>query len=238
MRGLRAVVTALLLCASAAFAPPLAHADTEDDAKVVHCLSTAQRTALREAAEALGVAQDPDVVQWRKTNPDSFTRACEALYAAQKTPGPGWFANVLPFLTGLFGALAAFILTTWRERVTRGRAVADALGTAVTEFHDATEVFLRSWTPGRADTDVASKRHKLVDQLARVQAAHPRWPEPTNVIDRLTTGPLGEQLNVGWSANTEENKKRRAACTSELAQIRTTVLSIAIGLSRPLRGLP
>ena len=51
--------------------------------------------------------------------------------------------KALPFLTGLFGALAAYVATAWQARVTAGRADRDALGVAATEFCDAVVEYAR-----------------------------------------------------------------------------------------------
>ncbi|MBW4718170.1 hypothetical protein [Saccharothrix obliqua] len=236
MRGSRAAMAALLWCALAVLSPPAARADTEDDAKVVHCLSPTRRDALRQAAEALETRPEADLAQWRKHRPDDFERACDALYTAQKSADPGWFANLLPFLTGLFSAAAAFAFTTWQNRVSRGRVVADALSTAVTEFREAADAYLRSWTAGRSDADVVAKRHKLVDQLAKLRSQHPAWQAPGDAITRLTDGPLGDALSTGWGREQAANRKRREECAAALIAVRDDVFAIAAALTRPLRG--
>ncbi|WP_433262766.1 hypothetical protein ACQPZF_30395 [Actinosynnema sp. CS-041913] len=231
----RAGRAAILLCLTALVQPAsaiAASADADEDAKAVFCLAGAQRQPLRDAGKALDLAVPPDVTNWRRDRPAEFDRACSALYRAVKAPPPNPFADALPFLTALLGAVLAFAAATWRERVMRGRQVGDALRTAVIDFHDAARAYLDSWGANRPEAAVRTARGKLVTQLAVAHTDHPRWTKLRGLRDQLAAGPLGDRLTAGWAGPDDQ---RTAALVAALDALRDDVLLVARALGRPLR---
>ncbi len=224
-------------------------ARVERDGLRVYCLAPAQHEPLVAAAAALGLAEragdrvavggaELTPAQWRDRRPDDFLRACEALSAAQRPPGPGVLATVLPFLTGLTGALIAFGAATWRDRVTRGRALADDLRDAARAFRLAVTAYLTEWRPNQPDTDVAARREALLAQLARARAALPGRPAFTDVTTSLA-GDLGPALAAGWRTGEDwerTDRDRRARLAGELDSLHDSVFRIADGLEQPLRA--
>jgi hypothetical protein len=253
-----AIRAALTTCVAALLSVP-GTAQAQEDAPLVFCLGPAQRHALIDAAVALGRAQrDPtgkfllvmgnklDPFMWRAERPNDFASTCNALYASSRLPAagaPSAFAGVLPFLTAIFGALLAFAAATWRDRVTRGRALGDALRSDVTEFHDAAEAYLGSAAGSylgskattRSDTEVTAARRKLLSQMAVVKASRRKWTTVTALQSELTTGELGEKLTSGWSTQDEETRKRLTDLPGQLGRHKDSVLEVAIALEQPLR---
>lgn len=222
-------------------------ANIEDDALQVYCFAPAQRGNLINAAAALGMtvpnpASARDVADWRARRPEDFVRACEALSAAQRPPGTGLFATVLPFLTGLTGAVAAFVAAAWRDRVTRGHTIADDLRSAFEGFRRAAETYLDGWSASRSDVQVVERRATLLTQLARARAAHPGWTAVRQVERILTNGDLGSDMTVGWkdgSAGWEQRDNiRENDLRSLLERVQDKVLRIADALEQPFGGQP
>ncbi|WP_156757256.1 hypothetical protein [Actinokineospora pegani] len=178
------VAGGLLLCA-----PGWAVADPEDH-ELVFCLAPHQQRPLREAAVALGADRGKvaDLAAWRKSDAEAFDQACTALYEANKVPSPDTLDQLLPFLTGLFGAVTTYAATAWQTRVTAGRAERDALGREATEFHDAVVEHVTVF-----DSDgkrVEAARTALTARLLRVVGDHPSWPSAQAALEAVTTGPL------------------------------------------------
>ena len=209
---------------------PTAHADPEDH-EVVYCLAPVQAQPLRDAATALGAdrAKVTDIPAWRRTDPDAFEKACQALYEAQKQPPQDTLDKVLPFLTGLFGALAAYVATAWQARVTAGRADRDALGAAATEFHDAALDHLATYGPARDDTRLDTARTALTARLLRGVSEHPSWPAAKAALDTLTTGPLSP---AALDATTTAVPDPRPA---QVEQVQVRVHRVAAALATPGR---
>lgn len=236
MRGLRTGQLLLLLCVFPLAVPAIASADP-GDAEISFCLSAAQGPALRETAQVLGLQPEADLAVWRRNSTDDFNRACEALYAVQKPAQPSWFANVLPFLTGLVGAMLGFVAAAWWDRVNRGRVLGDALRSAVKDFHEAADQYLRQWAPNRPDTEFVTNRRRLVHQLEVVRSERRKWPKPRRLVDQLTTGQFGESVVSGWkNNNTEATVKQREDCVGALASLHGDVLRVAAALAAPLSG--
>lgn len=216
--------------------PTSAGADTEQDARVVHCLSTAHRDALGDAAAALGFDRPADPAKWRDERPAEFRRVCDALYRSAKpasapTPPTPWFNSLLPFLTGLSGALMAFTAAAWRDRVSRGRHQGDGLRTAVAEFYDAATTHLNAWAATRSPDKVLAAQGKLTTQLAAVHTDHPRWSSLPALRSSLEEGPLGHSL---ITAREEQLRDHSAQLRIELDRLRDGVLAVARALGRPL----
>jgi hypothetical protein len=238
-RSVTLVVLAAFLAVFVALLPgvtPQAHADTEDDSLLVYCLSPVQRAGLLDAAVALGFAQRDksgtdallagrplDPTSWHREHSADFLRTCKALFAAQREPEPGVFASVLPFLTGLLGALLAFIAATWRDRVARGHTLAYDLRSAFEEYRRAVETYLDSWHAGRSDTALIERRDVLLVQLARARGAHWRW----RVVREVAGDVESKQFD-------QDGQSKEDALTW-LHSVRDTVLRIADALERPIR---
>ncbi|WP_424186562.1 hypothetical protein ACOBQX_01720 [Actinokineospora sp. G85] len=181
------VAGGLLLCA-----PGWAAAEPEDH-ELVYCLAPNQERPLREAAVALGADRGKvaDLGAWRKADADAFDKACTALYEANKTPSPDTFDQLLPFLTGLFAAVATYVATAWQTKVTAGRAERDALGREATEFRDAVVEHVTVFdSDGRR---VEAARTALTARLLRVVGEHPSWPSAQAALAAVTTGPLSAE---------------------------------------------
>jgi hypothetical protein len=215
-----------------------AYAEPEDESLLVYCLSPAQRTGLSDAAVALGLAvrdnagayelpggRKLDPASWHRDHLDDFTRTCDALSAAQRAPGPGVFASVLPFLTGLVSAVLAFSAATWRDRVSRGRTLADDLRSSFEEFHQAAEQYLGGRGP-EEPKEMEERGGTLLMQLARAKAAHPRWAAVRTVESEL------EGMGLDSPAR---DRQEREKVTARLETARDTVFKIALALEQPMR---
>ncbi|TCO53517.1 hypothetical protein [Actinocrispum wychmicini] len=200
---------------------------------VTFCLAPAQRADLADAVVALEIDDRTaltDLPTWRKAHPDGFTRACTALYESAKGSGSSGFASVLPFLTGLFGAVLAFLAAAFVDLRARGRALGDNLRTAVTDFHERGDVFLRGIKVGAADSELVRARRKLVNQLADVKARHPKWHLVTTALEPLDDT-LGPAMGQGWDDNATRSRDRVRDLTESLNELRDNVLTIAAGLA-------
>jgi hypothetical protein len=237
-----------------ASASAVAGADADDDAMRVYCLAPEQRAAMSEAAVALGFAREKDgryrlssgasleLDTWREHDPADFGRTCSALMAARGLPAqvttqqpaePGVMATLLPFLTGLSGAVLAFVAAAWRDRVGRSRALADDLRVRFEEFGSAAATYLGSWTPSRSGEQVADRRGALLTQLARVRTPRRQRIRARSIEDELTTGPLGEDLTRNWAGQDHE---RTARLTERLGELRDSLFDIAHDVEHPLRA--
>jgi len=219
-----------------------AFAKTKDDA-LVFCLSPARRTGLLDAAVALGFAsrdqqgtyrlpdgRELDPMIWHRDDPGGFDRACNALFAAQRPPGPSDFATVLPFLTGLTGAIVAFIASISVAKIARSRGLADDLRSAFEGFRLASEARLHSWSQGTSTVQaVLGRKGTLLTQLARVRAARRRWTVPSAVQAELTGGKLD---GVGAAGQSKQDVIDR------LDKAQDTVFRIAHALEQPIRPHP
>ncbi|WP_143218986.1 hypothetical protein [Actinokineospora bangkokensis] len=166
-----------------------------EDAELVYCLSPAQAQPLRDAAVALGAdrAKVTDLAAWRRSDTEAFDKACTALFEAQKSPPKDALDNLLPFLTGLFGAVATYVATAWQARVTAGRADRDALVQAATAFHTAAREYLGAYAGTRDDKDLNTAHAALSARLLRVVSDHPRWPAARRAHTAITSGALSPQ---------------------------------------------
>lgn len=232
----------LLLCGTGT----PASADTVEDARLVFCLSRPQREGLADAAVALGLVRpggaagrmvvegtELDAPDWRVRRPADFDRACRALHDSLRPPGPSLFSTVFPLLTAVVGAIIGFGATSWRDRVTRGRALADDLRTAMRRFERATTAYITSWIATRSAEPVLDRRGELLAQLARAKAAHRPWTELGALEQRLADGPLGTGLTTGWTGR--DDGLRRKRLTAELALVRDSAYRVAHALEQPTR---
>lgn len=231
----------LVLCGSGT----PAGADTGADTRLVFCLSRPQRAALVDAATALGLATpgqgdrlvvggtELDAATWRAQRPAEFDRACQALFDGVRPAGPSLFATVFPLITALLGAVIGFGATTWRDRVARGRVLADDLRSAVRTFERATTAYVTSWIATRSAEPVLDRRGELLAQLARAKATHRRWTVVRELEDRLTGGPLGAELTTGWTGRGDGPRRDRLA--AELALVRDAAHRLAHALEQPMR---
>lgn len=214
-----------------------ASADGEDDARTVFCLGKG-RADLRGAADSLGVPAPTEIAKWPTTAPADFARVCAALYGAEKAPSPGWFSQALPFLTGLFGALLAYVATAWRDRITRGRKQGEDLRAVLTEFTTAGSAYLSPANfGGRSDAAVVAARAKLVSQLALVRSEHRGWRRVATLLDELRDGSLGEPLTARTGQG-DAARSRDAQLREKLDELRDEVLLVATALARPARQHP
>lgn len=241
-RWVAALALAVFLVVLAALLPGLgrqAHADTGDDSLLVYCLSPAQRAGLLDAAAALGYAKrdgaggyvltdggPPDPAAWYQLRRDDFMRTCKALFAAHRVPEPGVFASVLPFLTGLTGALLAFLAATWRDRVARGHALADGLRTAFNGYGQALETYFDSYGPNRSDAQVVERRYGLLLELGKARASHRHWPLVAEVETEI-------ERHEPKGTGAPERDKRQAM--EWLREVKGRVFQIAEALDRPMR---
>lgn len=235
MRALWAAQLVLLLCSFTVVGPAVAIADP-DDAKVAFCLSAAQRSALTETAQVLDLRPEADLAGWRKNKRADFNRACEALYDAQKTPQPGALTVALPFLTGVVGALLAFVAAAWWDRINRGRVLADALRLAVKEFHEEAVSYLDEWVPSKPHVEFDAKRSRLEHQLAVVRSERRWWRKPRRMTAELTTGRFGQNMTAGWDASNEQTRTSQQRCAEGLPVLRDDLLAVSAALTSPLLG--
>jgi hypothetical protein len=248
------LVVGFAAVSSVAFAAVAGAADETDDAMRVYCLAPEHRDAMSEAAVALGLAHkengsyrlvngDPlDLASWWKDRPEDFGRTCSALMAARpvrepdvtitQPPGPGAMTTLLPFLTGLVSAVLAFVAAAWRDRVARGRGLADDLRLRFEEFRAAAAAYMSSWTPGRSGDQLVDRRGALLTQLAKVRATRREWRRVRSIEDELTTGPLGEELTRNWAG---QDYERTARLTERLGELRDGLSRIAHEVEHPLR---
>ncbi|MCS7481371.1 hypothetical protein ACFFQW_23290 [Umezawaea endophytica] len=214
-----------------------ARADAEDDAKAVFCLTVKSERNLRDAGKAVGVEVPSDVPAWRAAKPAEFERVCSALYGSEKAPSPDWFTQALPFLTGLFGALLAYVATAWRDRVARGRKQGEDLRGALVEFENAVAAYLSAYVGGKPEGPVLTSRAKLVSQLALVKSEHRGWSRVQALLDGLREGPLGESLTQP-AGQGDAARARGAQLRVRLDELRDEVLLVATALTRPARRHP
>ncbi|HEV2783693.1 MAG TPA: hypothetical protein VGX25_30265 [Actinophytocola sp.] len=240
------ICTAFVALTSTAFP---AAADTEDDALLVYCLSGEQRAALTDAAVALGLAEtdsggaflafsggQTEPLEWHRNRPDDFNRTCAALSEAQRPMPDRTLPTLVPFLTGVVGALLAFAAASVRDRVTRGRTLADELRAAFRGFEHAARTYLDSWTPTRPQErvlELAEHRVALQNQLARTKAAHRRWTTVDALETEVLTGELGQAMTLDWKGK-DEDRERRDRLRERLAAARDTVFRVARALEQPL----
>jgi hypothetical protein len=221
-------------------------AQASGDAAVVFCLAPARSGDIIAAAEALEVAQgvgadrvraggrSMDLPTWRDERPDDFGRACDALAGAQRAAGPGLFATILPFLTGLVGAAAAFFAATWRDRVARGRLLADDLRTKYGDFHRALETFLSTPAAVRQSAPVKEARAEVLTQLSRLRALHPRWRAVSWARTELAEkADLGPEATAGWTGVDRSREKDMRAALEEMQE---TVARVGNALEKPIRS--
>jgi len=234
---------------------PSAFAD-EGDAPVVYCLTEGRGAALVNSAVALRLAaaaalpdhvtvgqQALDINAWRDQRPGDFTRACGALFAADAraqvaASGSSFLATFTPFLIALISALATLSITTWRDKIARGRVQADALEAAAGDFHRATNAYLESLADEKgvpSPETVRENRAKLVGKLRPVSVLHPPWKVVTTIQDTLATGPLGSNLTQGWAALKGEPRSERVErLTNELTVVYGLLLQVSRGLVHPV----
>jgi hypothetical protein len=201
---------------------------------VTFCLAPAQRAELQDAVVALEIDERGalnDLPAWRKAHPERFERACAALYVSRKGVGASDFATVLPFLTGLFSAMLAFLAATFVDRRARGRTLGDELRTAASDFHEHADVYLRGVKVGESDVELVAARRKLVDRLAGVTAVHPKWDLVADVRNRLTAGGLGPGMTEDWDDDVTRSAQRVRELTEQLDYLRDKVLVIAAALA-------
>jgi hypothetical protein len=230
-------------CAALLLLSATASADPADDARVVYCLAPAHRADLINAAQSLGIAVPTDPARlpaWHASAPDDFDRACQALYTAQgpqATDSGGVFSTLLPFLTGLFGALLTFLAAFWWNIVNRGTALGEELRTAIDAFHQAGAAYLAG---GGAEEDpLRAARRVLVDKLARLTAEHRRWTTLRTLYDSVNTGELSKaKLGVDWDEQSQAQRDLRARLGVSLDGVRDTGEQVATALRRPLRPHP
>jgi hypothetical protein len=216
-----------------------AYADTEDDSLLVYCLAPAQHNGLLDAAVALGYAKRDSVggyvltsgppldpASWYRDHRDDFTRTCKALFAAQRVPDPGISATLLPFLTGLLGAVLAFLATAWRDWVVRGRALADDLRSACNEFHQAVSAYLDNFSSSQLELQVAHRRSALLTQLARARGAHQGWLVVRGVKNDVSSRKIEQ---------TGSRNGSKQETLNWLNQVQDDVYQIANALERPMR---
>ncbi|GGS52080.1 hypothetical protein [Actinokineospora fastidiosa] len=224
--------------ASLCLAAPLPAAAI-DDAQIVYCLGKDQRDALREAAVALGKAADTaalaDIAAWRGRDAAAFEETCEALYEAAK-PQPGAFADALPFLTALVGALLAYFAALGQERRMLRRRQADALRAALAEFDAAARHYTHVLAGDRPVERLRAAHGALVGRLAEARAEYPDWRLAADCHERLTAGDLGmDELTSGWNADKDARAK---AVRGVVTELHAGVQRIAAGLLRPRRRNP
>lgn len=229
-------------CAALLLLPAAASADPADDARVVYCLAPAHRADLINAARSLGIAVPTDPARlpaWHTSAPDDFGRACQALYTANSQPAASTnvLGTLLPFLTGLFGALLTFLAAFWWNIVNRGTALGDELRTAINAFHDAGVAYLAGG-PGDEDPMRAARR-TLVGKLARLRAEHRTWTALGALFDQVNTGELSRaKLGVDWTEQSQAQRDLRARLAGTLDGVRDTGEQVATALRRPLRPHP
>ena len=212
--GWRGAAVALMTVWTALVWAPAAHAEPEDH-ELVYCLSPAQAQPLRDAAIALGAdkAKVADLPAWRRGDAEAFEKACQALYEAQKQPPQDVLDKALPFLTGLVGALAAYVATAWQARVTAGRADRDALVAAATEFRAAALEYASTYVVNRDSARFDKAHTALLTRLRRVVAEHPSWPSAEAAKNTIVSGPLSPEALGGLSGGPG---KREEAAVEEL----------------------
>lgn len=211
-----------------------AFADGEDDARAVFCLNVKTDFDLKRAGTAIDVEVPTDIDAWRKTKPSEFERVCSALYGSEKVPSPGWFSQALPFLTGLFGAVLAYVATAWRDRITRGRKQGEDLRAALVEFENAASAYLSAYVAAKSDAAVLmlTSRAKLVSQLALVKSEHRGWGRVQSLLDELRDGPLGEPFT------TRAGQADAARLRAKLEELRDEALLVAGAVAKPVRWHP
>jgi hypothetical protein len=234
----------VVCCAALLLLPSTASADPADDARVVYCLAPAHRADLINAAQSLGIAVPTDPARlpaWRAAAPDDFDRACQALYTAQgpmTSDSSSVFSTLLPFLTGLFGALLTFLAAFWWNIVNRGTALGDDLRAAIGTFHQAGTAYLAGGGSVE-EGPLRAARGVLVDKLARLSAEHRRWTTLRTLYDTVTTGELSKAtLGVDWDQQSQAQRDLRTRLGVGLDGVRDTGEEIATALRRPLRPHP
>jgi hypothetical protein len=242
--------TAIFACMAGAVASP-APADAQDAPAMVYCLASANRLALVEAAVALkqtstdasgnfvvvdGKTLDPSA--WRDQQPEAFNTTCTALYSASRpltASSPGVFSSVLPFLTALLGAFAAFFAATWRDKVARGRVLGDGLRSSVEDFYRAADSYLRLDSPNAETVELKAHRGAVVAKLAVVEANHRKWIAVHALRADLEAGRFGDSLTRGWDAQNQATRERAEKLRTTLTCHRDVALHIANALEQPLR---
>ncbi|HEX4220761.1 MAG TPA: hypothetical protein VHZ97_00205, partial [Pseudonocardiaceae bacterium] len=223
--------------------PATAGADPADDAQVVYCLAPAHRPDLINAAQSLGVAVPSNPSQlpaWRNSAPADFDRACQALYAAdgKATASTSVVSTLLPFLTGLFSAVLAFLAAFWWNRVNRGTALADELRVAVAAFHIAGIAYLTAGA-NRDEDSLRAARRILIGKLARLRAEHRAWTVLGPLHDDLNAGELSKaKLGVDWDVRGQRQREQLKRLIERFDEIRDTGERLAAALGRPLRPHP
>jgi hypothetical protein len=216
--------------------------DAENDELAVYCLSPAQRGALIDAAVALdlagksgdqlvadGVALSP--AEWRAARADDFDRACAALSTATRPPRPSDLATALPFVTGVTGAVLAFVAALSVGRVSSGRERAEALRSAFDDFRRAVEAYVEGFDRDTLNAMLAVTRGALRSRLALVRTAHPRWTQVAAVERELDGAEIG-------AAMTEARQGDGGKLTARLSGMQNAVFQIAHSLEQPLRRHP
>ncbi|GAA4413137.1 hypothetical protein GCM10023148_07430 [Actinokineospora soli] len=230
--GSRRVLLTLALTATA-LGGTAAPAAAVDDAQVVFCLSGAQVDHLRDAAVALGKAQDraqvQDVAAWRTRDPDAFDDTCEALFGAAK-PQPGFFADLLPFLTALTAAVLAYWAALGQERRVRRRTKAEALTAALAEFDSAARAYADHKVGDRPVERLRVAHTALVTRVLDVRVERPRWKSAEEWYLRLTGGALSvPALTGGWGGDKTARGEEVVALVDDL---RTGVGQLATHLAK------
>ncbi|WP_428961819.1 hypothetical protein [Micromonospora fluostatini] len=252
-----AVTVVVVLLAGGAWRAATRRPTTDDGARV-HCLSTAQRAALVEAATALGLATPAPVAgqmrwsdrqgtpeQWRADRPADFDRACLALIAAaQRGQGGGGggspWATVLP---SLLLAVVSAALAAWfsRRLATAGarRAQADALRAAAREYRLAVEPLLRhveEALPGRygQEDEIHRRQRDLASRLDAVATAHRGWGLPRRLGTELAgqlPGPLHDVPRGSAGSSDRPGWVRRQR--TELTRLEAEVEQVAHAVESP-----
>jgi hypothetical protein len=236
----------LIACLGGVLSPMPAFAQVTDP-QVVFCLSPKHETDLYAAAVALRLpvpAKTSQLAGWEIRDPADFTRACEALYAAEGPIVPdsgsaGWFETALPFLTGVFGAVLGYGATALQNRQNRGVRLGDELRSALEDFYEIARRSLDLNGTGPPEDDLIQRRGQLVAHLATVRAERPRWSVVDALYDELTSGDLGEPaLSIDRTQNTSATRAHRDAVKTKLETLRQTGQKVAVALTRTLRPYP
>jgi len=192
--------------------PGLITTQATRNARDVFCLQPAQRTALADAAMALGFAKTGGAVDlvladdtsikllnWRKERPEEFSTACDALSAVQGKPvtpagGVSGVAGVvLPLLTAFLSAALTYVSTRRQNRATVGQADAKEVRELVTAYRDAVNLLLddRRKPPGDLPVGNAAAAHDaLAGRLSALAERKPKWTRLAEAVELLRTGEL------------------------------------------------
>jgi hypothetical protein len=223
------------------------------DADLAFCTAPSELGRLADVAMALGVAGPGPgpgqltaagaavaVADWPARQHADFSRACQALVAADRPPrlGSAGSSGAGPLLTVLLplliGALLTLFTTEWRDVRGDGRRRADALRAAADAFGAATRRYLRGWQDGDGRPDeepVRATRLELSARLREVATMHPSWSWPRYLRRTVLAGVLGDGMGKDWVGR--DRIARVAELEAALDDLLVRVDAVAGALARP-----